>query len=217
MVAKCSEPSPVSDKHQEHPMMATSQASRHLINCKCRRTECCGMTCQNKDPRDEYAKGTCHSDGRDSQIFKACGCRKPRNRSNCQATEPLDENVKHSCHIDKGESQTIINKVSGESNDSFSGHSKARQESHYEHSCSQCQQPSHSSNDDPCIGKQFRRKKDDCDCGMTCQQINTVTIPGIPESTTPTTKQNIEPPESLEEQENLIRRTNHEGDQTNKP
>ena len=52
---------------------------------------------------------------------------------------------------------------------------------------------------------------------MTCQQINTVTTPRIPESTTPTTKQNIEPPESLEEQENLIRRTNYEGDQINNP
>ena len=172
MVAKCSEPGPVNDKHQEHPMMAKSQASRHLINCKCRRTECCGMTCQNTDPLDEYARGTYHSDGRDSQIFKACGCRKPQHRSNCQATESSDENVKCSWHTDSGESQTTINKTSGKLNDPCSGHSIARKESHYEHFCSHCQQPSHNSSDDPCTGKQSKKRKDNCDCGMTCQQIN---------------------------------------------
>ena len=45
---------------------------------------------------------------------------------------------------------------------------------------------------------------------MTCQQFNNVTTLRILKPTTSTTKQNIEPPESLEK--NLIRRTNHEGD-----
>ena len=104
MVAKRSEPSPVESRHQEHPTMAISQENKQLINYKCQRTDCCGMTCQNKNPRDEYVKGTCHSDGRDSQTVKACGCRKPQIRSNCRATEPLEEDVKHSYHINKGES-----------------------------------------------------------------------------------------------------------------
>ena len=30
MVAKCSKPSPVNSRRQEHPMMATSQANRQL-------------------------------------------------------------------------------------------------------------------------------------------------------------------------------------------
>ena len=153
MVAKRSEPSPVKSKHQEHPTMAISQENKQLINYKCQRTDCCGMTCQNKNPRDEYVKGTYHSDVSDSQIVKACGCRKPQIRSNCRATEPLGENVKHSCHIDKGESRSIINKVSGKSNDFLSGYGNVCQESHYGHSRSQSHQPSHSSNDDPGTGK----------------------------------------------------------------
>ena len=86
-------------------------------NCKGQGTEHCGMTCQNKEPSDEYAKGTCHTDGRESQIFNTCGCMKPQHRSNCQATESSGENVKCSCH--SGETQTTINKATGKSNDSF--------------------------------------------------------------------------------------------------
>ena len=131
---ECSEPSPVSDKPQEHPMMAKSQANRHLINCKCQRIERCGMTCQDTEPLDEYVKGTCYTDGRESQIFNTCGCKKPQHKCNCQATESPDENVKFSCYTDSGESQITItcgckkpfqncdhSKVSGKSNDSFSG------------------------------------------------------------------------------------------------
>ena len=66
MVAKRSEPSPVNSRRQEHPMMAPSQENKQLINHKCQRTDCFGMTCQNKNPRDEYVKGTyqqCNQEG----------------------------------------------------------------------------------------------------------------------------------------------------------
>ena len=140
----------------------------HLIkNCKCQRTECCGTTCQDTEPADEYVKCTCYTDGGESQIIDTCGCK----------------NIKCSCHTDSGESKTTITcgckkpqqkcncgKVSGKSKDSFPGYSNACKKSHYEHTRSHCQRSSCSSNNNPYTCRQFKKKKDNCGCGMTCQQ-----------------------------------------------
>ena len=101
MVASVVKPCPVPQHpHGEHSTMA----ERHLIrNCKCQRTESCGMTCQDTEPLDENEKCTCCTDQisddgrwRESQIT---------NEGRHQNTEPSDEQVKCTYYTDHGESQ----------------------------------------------------------------------------------------------------------------
>ena len=46
--------------------------------CRKRRTERCGMTCQEAEPLDEYGKCTCNTDCGESQLINSCGCCKIR-------------------------------------------------------------------------------------------------------------------------------------------
>ena len=139
--------------------MAKRQVCKHLIkNCKCQRTEHRGMICQDTESIDEHVKCTCYTDCEESQIINSCGycriCKKPQQKSNC-------------CN------------VCGKSKDSCPGYNNACKKIHSEHICSHCQQSSCSSNcnNHPCTcgqhGRQFKKEKDNCDCGKTCQQIAT--------------------------------------------
>ena len=78
-----------------------SQVNKYLINCKCQRTECCGMTCQDKEPLDEYVIGSCYtnfeephtSDDGHTQITKD-GRHQPEDKQ-VKCTYYTDPQVKH--------------------------------------------------------------------------------------------------------------------------
>ena len=89
--------------------------SMHLINCKCQRTECCGMTCQDKEPLDEYVIGSCYtnfeephtSDDGHTQITKD-GRHQPEDKQ-AKCTYYTDPQVKHGVRgeeEDDGHTQT---------------------------------------------------------------------------------------------------------------